>query len=324
MRHSCLLLALVACAAATDNVPAKRLAEKNVNLDSRKLVEVSRPLDARLIPVDAGRTGELMLRSRGVKRDDGDDDDDAYEEWKKKHEEELEQMQEMQENNALPGSPSSGDNDDNDDSDGNGPPSGPGGGVIAGSIIGGLIGLLLLLTLWYCLRIRPRRKQRQLEAARRQEELEKGFGASSPSIHPPPQEGTVSSSPADSPESNHVQWVRTPFPRRAPSVQTGSSISGLALPTPALAYSPSLTTPTTASTPNLPPTTHSHASYTLPADKPPAYAAVLALQSSEPQPEASAYQMGQVPIAIEPPVYQLPSAPPVGATDIKGEPVSRY
>ncbi|KAI6090160.1 hypothetical protein F4821DRAFT_37336 [Hypoxylon rubiginosum] len=318
MRHSCLLLALVASAAATDNAALRRQTEKNVNLDSREPAEASRLLDARRIPVAIDRTGKVVLRSRQFQRDD--DDDDAAEEWRKKHEEELEQMQEMQENNGLPSNAQKDDKeDDDDDNNGNnGDNSGPPGGVIAGGIVGGLIALLLLLTLWYCLRIRPKRKQRQLEAARKQEELEKGFGGSSPSIHPPPQEGTVS--PADSPESNHIQWAPTPFPRRAPSVQTGSSISGLALPTPALTYSPSIATATTANTPNLPPT-HSHA---LPSDKPPAYAAVLALQSSEPQPEASAYQMGQVPIPIEPPVYQLPSEPMVGATDIKGEPVSRY
>ncbi|KAI4859230.1 hypothetical protein F4820DRAFT_177073 [Hypoxylon rubiginosum] len=321
MRRSCLLLALVASATAGGNARSGRLVEKDVNLNPRGLAETSRSLDARLVPVDAGRVGKVMLRSRRTKRDD--DDNDKYEDWEDEYKDRFEEMQ-GQNVPAPPGSPlDHHDDDDDDDDDDN---DGPSGGVIAGSVIGGLLGLLLILTIWYCLRIRPKRKQRQMEAAMKQDELEKGFGGSSPSIHPPPpaMAGVAPVSPnSESPSPHHIQWAPTPFPGRAPSVQTGSSISGLALPTPALTYSPSITTGTTntaAGTPNLPPS-HLHA---LPGDKPPAYAAVLALQSSEPQPEASAYQMGQVPIPAEPPVYQLPSAPQTGATDMKGEPISRY
>ncbi|XXG94282.1 hypothetical protein Hte_000536 [Hypoxylon texense] len=326
MRRSCLLLALVASATADSNARPGRLAEKDVNLNSRGPAEAPHSLDARLaVPVDASRVGKAMLRSRQVKRDDKYKD---YDDWKEEYEDQLEEMQDQ---NGPPGpgyvanGPEENERDDDDDDDDDDDHDGPSGGVIAGAVIGGLLGLLLLLTLWYCLRIRPKRKQRQMEAAREQEKLERGFGGSSPSIHPPPptMAGAAAVSPSESPSSHHIQWAPTPFPGRAPSVQTGSSISGLALPTPALTYSPSVTTATTgtaAGTPNLPPS-HYNAP---PSDKPPAYAAVLALQSSEPQPEASAYQMGHVPIPAEPPVYQLPSLPQTGATDMKGEPISRY
>ncbi|KAI1779626.1 hypothetical protein F4818DRAFT_147636 [Hypoxylon cercidicola] len=328
MRRSCLLLALVASATAHGDVRSGRLVEKDVNLDSRELAGASHPLGARVVPVDDGRVGKVTLKRRQTKRDHDHGDYEDYEEWR---EDQLEQMQENGLSGPTPTSiPVKGslddnnengieDDDDDDDDDHDRDHDGPNGGVVAGGVVGGLLGLLLILTIWYCLRIRPKRKQRQMEAARRQEELEKGFGGSSASIPPPPQASTVS--PNDSPSAHHIQWAPTPFPGRAPSIQTGSSISGLALPTPALTYSPSVTTATTSTaTPNLPPS-HPHA---VVGEKPPAYAAVLALQSSEPQPEASAYQMGHVPIEPEPPAYQLPSVLQPGATDMKGEPISRY
>ncbi|KAI1395685.1 hypothetical protein F4819DRAFT_177429 [Hypoxylon fuscum] len=303
MRCSCLLLALVTSAAAYGIARPGQFVEKDLTLKSRESAEVSRSLEERLVPVDVGRVGTVMLKSRQNKRDDDED-------WQRAQWDYLQNISDEEHNH---------DNDDDDDDGHHGPgDSGPNGGAIAGGVVGAIAFLFIILAIWYFVRIRPRRKQRQMEAAaRQQDEIEKGYPASpSSSIHPPTTAFTRS--PSEGP-STHVQFVRTPFPGRAPSVQTGSSISGLALPTPALTYSPSVTSAATAATPNLPPS-QPHAT----SEKPPAYAAVIALQSSEPQPEASAYQMGQVPMPIEPPVYQLPLEPHVGATDMKGEPVARY
>ncbi|KAI0176100.1 hypothetical protein GGR52DRAFT_344947 [Hypoxylon sp. FL1284] len=353
MRHSSLLLALVASAAAHDDARLRWLVGEDVVLNSRTPTEGSGSLDARHAALGAGRAEKGMLRSRRVKRDD-DDYKDYREYWADQYKDQMEDQDGPSGDPPVPNRINDANDDDNedhsDDSENENPSKdghhskngdhsddsdddenhGTRGGVVAGGVIGGLAGLLVILSFWYCLRIRPRRKQRIAEeAARRQEELEKGLNGSDPSIHSPQQEtGTIaSSSPSDgaaaaAPRTTN-QYVPTPFPGRAPSVNTGSSISGLALPTPALTYSPSATTVSTA-TPNLPPSHSNPLPHTALAEKPPAYAAVLALQSSEPQPEASAYQMGQVPMPTEPTVYQLPSDPQPGATDMRGAPISRY
>ncbi|KAI1381897.1 hypothetical protein F4677DRAFT_400149 [Hypoxylon crocopeplum] len=315
MRRSCLLLGLIASAAADDVAQLSRSVEKDLSLESREPTEISHSLDTRFASVNTGR----RVKNLQHKRDDDDDDDEEEqkERWEYFHHIADEEEEE--------------EDDDDDDHDspvgpvGPNGPDGPGaseyhpinGGAIAGAVVGSVIAAILILAMWYFFRIRPKRKQQQeMQAAEKRDDIERAYtGSPSPSVRlPTPSASSVSES-QNAPE--HVRWAPTPFPGRAPSVQTESTMSGLALPTPALTYSPTITTAGT--TPNLPPTPYGSAS-----EKPPAYAAIAALQSSEPQPEASAYQMGHVPVSCELPMYQLPSIPQPVAMDMKGEPISRY
>ncbi|OTA69540.1 hypothetical protein K449DRAFT_428996 [Hypoxylon sp. EC38] len=294
MRRSHLLLVLVAGAAA-NTAQLERSVGKDSIIESREPTENSQSLEARLPSVDVSKRRADVLSSWSHKRDDGDDDDDDGDNPYLFH------------------------NADEEDHDGRnhgdpGPPGYMSGGEIAGAVIGSLVMFSIILAICYFVCIRRRRKQPPMEAARKEADLEDGYGMSSVStIHQPTpqQEGRT--------QNEHIRFAPSPYPRGAPSIGTESTMSGLALPTPALTYSPSLTT-TTAS-PSLPPSPpHPHAT----SEKPPAYAAIAALQSSEPQPEASAYQMGQVPMPSEPPMYHIPLGPQVGVTDMNGEHISRY
>ncbi|KAI1393961.1 uncharacterized protein F4822DRAFT_31649 [Hypoxylon trugodes] len=288
MRSSSLLLALVAGAAANDSTQLRQPTERDLTLSSR---EPTRPASIKLGQRETSPYAH-------AKRDDDDPHNPFY------------YLHDIP-NGKDPKNDDDDDDDDDDDNDDDKHNPNPGyymnGGAIAGAVVGAVFGLFILVGLCYCLCIRPRRRQEQhMEAARKDVEVE----STHPPTTPPRSPGNDSSS-----SSEHIHWVRTPYPRNVPSVQTTSTISGLALPTPAMGNSPSIA----AVSPPLSPTYHHTMS-----DKPPAYAAVIALQSSEPQPEATAYQMGQVPVPTEPPMYQLPIIPAPGVSDMKGEPISRY
>ncbi|KAI1415744.1 hypothetical protein F5Y13DRAFT_135743 [Hypoxylon sp. FL1857] len=293
MRRSHLLLVLVAGAAA-DAALLKRSVGQNSILKSREPTDNSRSLEARLPLVDVGKRGVDVLKSWLYKRDDDDDDNDDY-------------------HNSFDFLHNSYEEDhDHDDNDNPGGPGDLSGGEIAGAVVGSLVLLTFILGICYFVCIRPRRKQSQMLVARKEAELEEGYGMSPvSSIHnaTPQQEGRT--------ENEHIRFAPSPYPRRVPSIGTESSMSGLALPTPALTYSPSATTSASPSLPPSPP----HATTS---EKPPAYMAIAALQSSEPQPEASAYQMGQVPVASEPPTYHLPIIPQTGVVGVDGEHIPRY
>ncbi|KAI0834069.1 hypothetical protein F5Y06DRAFT_177754 [Hypoxylon sp. FL0890] len=292
MRRSHLLLALVAGAAA-DTAQLERSAEKDSILNSREPTEIPQSLEERLSPLDISRRGADVLKSWLLKRDDDDGNDD--------HHDPYDYLQDAAEENH-----------DDHDHDDPGPSGYMSSGQVAGTVIGSLALLSLILVVVYFGFIRPRRKQPQMDAARKEAELEDGYAMSPTStIHQatPQQEGRT--------QNEHIRFAPSPYPRRAPSIGTESSMSGLALPTPALTYSPSVTT--TNVSPSLPPSPPHAAS-----EKPPAYMAIAALQSSEPQPEASAYQMGQVPMPSEPPMYHIPLGPQIGVTDMNGEHISRY
>ncbi|KAI2469896.1 hypothetical protein F4781DRAFT_204123 [Annulohypoxylon bovei var. microspora] len=301
MRRSYLLLALVAGATAGNVAQPRRSIERDLTIESRNPSEIPQSVEARII---SSRQETVELTNRQHKRDDPYDDDF------KKHLEDVEDKHKEDE--------------DDDDNNTSSRPPGPPGGTIAGVVIGVVIAILAALALWYFLRIRPRRRQRQLQAAAKEAEIENGYAMTPVSTRSPG--GAAASSP-----SEHIRWAPTPYPERAPSIRTGSSMSGLALPTPALTYSPSVTT-TAASPPSPPEPRHpqqqqqqeSYIHRDIPSEKPPSYDAITALQSSEPQPEASAYQMGQVPIEQEPPMYHLPSMPQYGPTNGSGEHMPRY
>ncbi|KAI0896994.1 hypothetical protein F4806DRAFT_418304 [Annulohypoxylon nitens] len=311
MRRSCLLLALVAGVTAENIAQSRRSIDQDLlPLNSRDATEISQPVEARIVS-DEKQT--LGLESRRRKRDD-DDDDDPLEQ----HKDYLKHIQDEQEDAAKHN------NDKN-----SGP---PGGGTIAGAVIGVVVAIIVALLLWFFLRIRPRRKQRQMVAAK-EAEIESGYTmtpVSSIRRDTPP----VGAASNHSLPSEHIRWAPTPYPERAPSIHTGSSMSGLALPTPALTYSPSVGT-SSASPPSPPqphhqmqpqPQVHQHFN-DIPSEKPPSYDAIIALQSSEPQPEASAYQMGQVPVEAEPSICHLPVTnftPQYGTANGSGEHMPRY
>lgn len=309
MRHSYLLLALVAGVTAENIAQSRRSIEQDlIPLNSRDATEISQPVEARIVSDEKQTAG---LESRRRKRDD--DDDNPFEHNK----DYLKHIQDEEE--------------EHNDKDSR-PPDGPGGGTIAGAVIGVVVAIIVALLLWFFLRIRPRRKQRQMVAAK-EAEIENGFAmtpVSSIRRDSPP----VGAASNHSLPSEHVRWAPTPYPERAPSIHTGSSMSGLALPTPALTYSPSVGT-SSASPPSPPqphhqlqpqPQVHQHFN-DIPSEKPPSYDAIIALQSSEPQPEASAYQMGQVPVEAEPSICHLPVTnftPHYGAANGSGEHMPRY
>ncbi|OTB03743.1 hypothetical protein M426DRAFT_321449 [Hypoxylon sp. CI-4A] len=295
MRHSSLLLALVASVIADDVAQSRRSASKDSTLESREPVEISQSLETRFTPA--------AIKSWTHKRDS--DSGDYHGPFRHAHDE----------------NDDDDDDDDHDHDNDNEDLEHINGGAIAGAVVGAFVLLLILLAIWYFIRIRPKRKQRLADtAARKEAELESGYARSpESSIHPT---AVAAGTPAGfvNEDRDHIRFAPTPYPERAPSIQTMSSMSGLALPTPALTpatYSPSVTT-TTASPPT-PPHRALGAS-----EKPPSYAALAALQSNVPQPEASAYQMGQVPVEAEPPVYHIPLIPQPGVMDMKGEPIARY
>ncbi|KAI1104118.1 hypothetical protein F4804DRAFT_207535 [Jackrogersella minutella] len=302
MRRSYLVCGLVVGATANDLSQWKRSVEQDSALGSRELSGIFQSLEARHAFDDLVRGDTVAFENPLAKRDD-DTADDFRDHQKDLHDED--------------------DKDENQEKDhdlDDGPPEKyMGGGTIAGVVLGVIIALLLALALWYFLRIRPRRKQRHMMVAK-EDDIEDGYKMTpvSSTHRSTPPVGAVNDSRSP---SEHIRWAPTPYPERAPSIQTGSSMSGLALPTPALTYSPSVTT---AATPNSPPSPR-HAPSHIPSEKPPAYATLAALHSSEPQPEASAYQMGQVPMPSEPPMYQLPLTPHAGMTpDMSGEHLARY
>ncbi|KAI1204905.1 uncharacterized protein F4807DRAFT_299065 [Annulohypoxylon truncatum] len=342
MRHpSYLLLAALVAGATAKNIAQSRqsVERDNVALNSRDATEISQQLvEARIITApDEKRT--VGLRSRQQRKRDDDDPYDEYLKDQKKHLQELQQEQEQQQQQD--------DDDDDDKHDNNndpGPPRGPPGGTIAGAVIGVVVAILIALALWFFLRIRPRRKQRQLAAAK-EAEINDGYAmtpVSSSTLRATPPTGTASNHSLPPSSSEHIRWAPTPYPERAPSIHTGSSMSGLALPTPALTYSPSVGT--SAASPPSPPEPRHHHQYhqyqqqvsphpqvhphfdDIPSEKPPSYDAITALQSSEPQPEASAYQLGQVPVEPEPePVMcHVPVTPQYGVANSSGEHMPRY
>ncbi|KAI1656728.1 hypothetical protein F4813DRAFT_122949 [Daldinia decipiens] len=298
MRFPYMLLALVASVTADNTAQTRRSDGRELTLKSRRPIEISQSLEARLASVDIYHKGVVVSRDPGCDPD-GDEPDlpfcDKFREYiKEQHEKEEER---------------NGNDDDNDEKH-------HGSGMIAGAVIGAFIALLFLLAVWYFLRIRPRRRQRILEQHRKQDELESNYQFSPQDTHLPTPP-TRSMPGSQNPSEHNVRFQRTPYPGEVPSPSiTNSSMSGLALPTPALTYSPSVTS--SAVSPLSPVPAHGLS------DKPPAYAAVAALQSSEPQPEASAYQMGQTPMPLEPPMYHLTEAPGPAVMDMKGEPISRY
>ncbi|KAI8956906.1 hypothetical protein F5Y11DRAFT_124533 [Daldinia sp. FL1419] len=304
MRFSYTLLALAASVVADSTVEPRRPSGGRSTLKSRKSIEISHSLETRLNSVDISHQREVVPRGSPC-----DPNSPGYDTRV------CDQFREYLEHNSAEhndGSHDSSDDEDDEDED----EKRHGGGTIAGAVIGALIAFLFLLAIWYFLRIRPKRKQRLLEQRRKEDELENGYQFSPPGTHPPtPPARSVPGS--QNPSEQHIRFQPTPYPGNVPSPSmTGSSMSGLALPTPALTYSPSVTSTTVSPLSPLPPHPLS--------DKPPAYAAVAALQSSEPQPEASAYQMGQVPVPLEPPMYHLTETPAPVAMDMKGEPLSRY
>lgn len=284
---------MLVAGAAADTTHLKRSVGKDSILRSREPTEKSQSLEARLLSVDVGKRRADVLRSWLYKRDDDDDNGD---------------------HNPIDYLHNADEDHDERDHDDPGPPGYMSGGEIAGAVLGSLVMFSIILAICYFACIRRRRQQSPMDAARKEAELEEGYGMSPVStIHQatPQQEGRT--------QNEHIRFAPSPYPRGAPSIETESTMSGLALPTPALTYSPSLAT-TTAS-PSLPPSPpHPH----MASEKPPAYVAMAALQSSEPQPEASAYQMGQVPVPSEPPMYHLPLGPQIGVTDMNGEHISRY
>ncbi|KAI2602829.1 hypothetical protein GGR54DRAFT_464550 [Hypoxylon sp. NC1633] len=298
MRHSYLLLALVASIAADNTAQPRTSSEKNSSLKPRQPAEISHPLDARHVAVDIRNKEAVVSEKQRVKRHDDDEDDDDF----------------HRQNYQAPGGEIQDPDDDHHSVGDKGGDSKINVGAIVGAVVGSVIAACAIIGIWYCCRFRPMRRQQML-AASKESRMETGHG-SSPSSSAHPSTSSVNENQS-SPE--HVRrWAPTPYPEHAPSAQTDSSMSGLALPTPALTYSPTISTART--TPNLAPTPPRPAV----GDKPPSYEAVAALQSSEPQPEASAYQMGQVPVPTEPPMYELSLLPQPGATNMKGEPISRY
>ncbi|KAI0848976.1 hypothetical protein F5Y00DRAFT_79108 [Daldinia vernicosa] len=304
MRFPYMLLALVASVTADNTAQTKWSDERELALKSRRPLEITQALAARLASVDINHKGVVVSRDPGCDPD-SDDPDLPFCDKLLEHIKEQQEKEENEEKGKGPG-------DDDDDNDENRHSS----GMIAGAVIGAFIALLFLLAVWYFLRIRPRRRQRILEQRRKQDELESNYQFSPPGAHLPTPP-TRSMPGSQDPSEHNVRFQRTPYPGNAPSPSmTNSSMSGLALPTPALTYSPSVTS--SAVSPLSPVPAHGLS------DKPPAYAAVAALQSSEPQPEASAYQMGQTPMPLEPPMYHLTEAPRPAIMDIKGEPLPRY
>ncbi|KAI1461529.1 hypothetical protein F4805DRAFT_236345 [Annulohypoxylon moriforme] len=322
MRRSYLLAALIAGATAEHIAHSRQSIERDLSLlRPRDATELFQPVEARTVSPEKKVVAGLQNRQR--KRDD-----DPYDDYKEhlKHIQELQEEQEEQEQ----------EDNDNKHNNNNSPPPGPPGGTIAGAVIGVVVAILIALALWFFLRIRPRRKQRQAVAAK-EADIENGFTMTPvSSIHrdSPP----VGAQSNRSLPSEHIRWAPTPYPERAPSIHTGSSMSGLALPTPALTYSPSVGTAASPPSPPSPhhqgvqqlqqqPQVHQHFN-DIPSEKPPAYDAITALQSSEPQPEASAYQMGQVPIEAEPieggaaTVCHLPVH--YGGVNTSGEHMPRY
>ncbi|KAI1800266.1 hypothetical protein F4811DRAFT_46716 [Daldinia bambusicola] len=305
MRFHYLLLAVAATATAENTAQPRRSDESGLTLKSRKIVEASQLVEARFssdddVFVPGGPPPCDPTRKEYNVKDCRDyiehQQEEAEEEANDRHKKD--------------------DGDDNNEKD-------HGSGVIAGIVIGCFLALLFLLTIWYFFRIRPRRRARILAQRRKMDELESGFEFSAAGTHQPTP-AVLSMPGSQNLSQQNVRFQPTPYPGNVPSPSaTNSSISGLALPTPALTYSPTGTSTTTAS-PLSPLPLPAHGS----SDKPPAYAAVAALQSSEPQPEASAYQMGQTPMPmdapIDPPLYHLTetSRPPI--VDMKGEHLARY
>ncbi|KAI1093529.1 hypothetical protein F5B19DRAFT_125461 [Rostrohypoxylon terebratum] len=313
MRRSYLLLALVAGVTAENIAQSRRSIEQDlIPLSPRDATEISQLVEARIVS-DEKQIAAFENRRR---KRDGDNDPHQFEHFK--HLEEEQEEQDEQEEDAAKHQNS-------------GPP-GPPGGAIAGAVIGVIVAIIIALLLWFFLRIRPRRKQRQMAAAK-EAEIENGYTmtpVSSVRRDAPP----VGAASNHSLPSEHIRWAPTPYPERAPSIHTGSSMSGLALPTPALTYSPSVGT-SSASPPSPPqphhqlqpqPQVHQHFN-DIPSEKPPSYDAIIALQSSEPQPEASAYQMGQVPVEAEPSICHLPVTnftPQYNVANGSGEHMPRY
>lgn len=293
MHFPYMLLALAASVTADNTAQTRRSDERELTLKSRRPIEISQSLAARLASVDINHKGVVVSRDPRCDPNNGE----PYLPF-------CDQLRDQDKGKE---------NDDNDDDDGE---KHHGSGMIAGAVIGAFIALLFLLAVWYFLRIRPRRRQRILEQRRKQDELESNYQFSPQGTHLPTPP-TRSMPGSQNPSEHNVRFQRTPYPGDVPSPSmTNSSMSGLALPTPALTYSPSVTS--SAVSPLSPIPAHGLS------DKPPAYAAVAALQSSEPQPEASAYQMGQTPMPLEPPMYHLTEAPGPAVMDMKGEPISRY
>lgn len=285
----------MASVAADNTAQLRRSARDGLTLTSRETANFLRSLEARPASIKIDQR-TAVSKSQQDKRD-GDDDPRPHFDTNPMFDKE--------------------EHDDHDGPDREEEEHRTNGKVVAGGVIGGLLALLLVLTIWYFLRIRPKRQQR-LAAARKRDEIEQGYAMSpspSRSVPPPDEPAAGSQSP-----SELSRWAPTPYPRNVPSVQTGSTMSGLALPTPALTHSsPSIAT---ESTPPLPPSQpHAHAAN----DKPPAYAVAVALQSAEPQPEASSYQMGQTPSPSDlPPVYHVQDTAQPSIIDMKGEHMSRY
>ncbi|KAI0116987.1 hypothetical protein F4814DRAFT_439525 [Daldinia grandis] len=298
MRFPYMLLALVASVTADSTAQTRRSGERELTLRSRRPIEISQSLAAKLASVDINHKRVVVSRGLGCDPDGKDPDLPSCEDLAKHIKEEQDDKKKDHD-------------DDDDDNEGH-----HGSATIAGAVIGAFIALLFLLAVWYFLRIRPRRRQRLLEQHRKQDELESNYQYSPRDTHSPTPP-TRSMPGSQNPSEHNVRFQRTPYPGDVPSPSiTNSSMSGLALPTPALTYSPSVTSSAVSPLSPMPARGLS--------DKPPAYAAVAALQSSEPQPEASAYQMGQTPMPLEPPMYHLTEAPGPAIMDMKGEHIPRY
>ncbi|KAL7629044.1 hypothetical protein AAE478_000562 [Parahypoxylon ruwenzoriense] len=292
MRFSYLLLPLVAGVVAD----ASRSAEGDSTLKSRDQTEIAHSLEARLVSTGLKEEIRTVASERlRNKRDRDDYDEDDEERFKHA-------LSEMEHDDHRPDAEVAYVN----------------GKAVTGGVIGGLVILFLLLAVWYFVRIRPRRKLRQRQAEGRNVDIEKNSAASSTStICPPVGVGVMNQSQGHLPRDGPAMSTPSPVVQaRSVSVPT---LSGPAPSTPGLTYSPSVVT--SAGTPTAPP----H----LVNEKPPAYATVVGDQSSEPQLEEpqleeTAHYMGQVPAPSELPIYHLPVAPQPGATDMKGEPISRY
>ncbi|KAI1468722.1 uncharacterized protein F4812DRAFT_342377 [Daldinia caldariorum] len=303
MRLHYMLLAFAASVTAESTARPRRSDESGLTLKSRKHVDSSQLVEARFASAD-----DVFVPGGPLQCNPTSDEYNVKDcrNYIKHQQEEVEEANDRQKKD--------GDDDDDDKEKGHSK------GFKVGVTMGCLFGLLFLLTIWYFIRIRPRRRARILEQRRKMDELGSGYEFSAPGTHLPTR-AAQSMPGSQNPSHQNVRFQPTPYPGNVPSPSvTDSSISGLALPTPALTYSPTGTSTTTASPLSPLPLPTAHAS----SDGPPAYTAVAALQSSEPQHEASAYQMGQTPMPMDPPRYDVTETPRTALMDMKGQPVARY
>ncbi|KAI5866759.1 hypothetical protein GGS23DRAFT_287178 [Durotheca rogersii] len=298
MRYTSFLLPLVAGVVA-DTARPRTLEENGPKLESRDPTKITHSPKARVIP--AGLRDIRTPVPRGIldKRYFGIGEDDNEDDYYESHRQFLSGM------------------DRNDDSEDNSPPVN--GGAIAGGVVGGLVMLLVLFAIWYFVRFRPRRKLRR-EAERKADDIENYAASSTSTIYPPPPPPGAA---FVNPNQGYVHRDAAPMGAENIPMQhrvaSASTLSGPAPSTPALTYSPSATT-TAAHSPISPTPLPVHSMN----EKPPAYATVVGESSPEPQLDDITHQMGQVPAPSEPSIYHLPVAPQSGATDMKGEPISRY